>query len=107
MYISVCIQIRIHTAAHFLIDVNMCLLQVRDARLNFRYNLGNAEEMVSLSHVNVSDGQWHTARVERVGRWATLTLDSGVGRYYNHTVGAGHLEIRVSQRSLIAGGNVR
>ena len=84
-------------------------MQVRDTRLAFRYNLGRAEQLVSLSRVNVSDGEWHTAYVHRVGRWVTLTLDRGDGRYFNQTLGAenGHLQIRVSQRSLIAGGNVR
>ena len=50
-----------------------------DYRLRLRYNLGGREEKLQLSFVNVSDGQWHTAAVDRVGRWVTLTLDTGQG----------------------------
>ena len=83
--------------------------QVSGCRLRFRYNLGSGEQMVSLSHVNVSDGVWHTANVQRVGQWTELRLDGGEGRYYNETFGVsgGHLEIRISQRNMFAGGDVR
>lgn len=62
-----------------------------------------------LSYVNVSDGQWHTVRVDRIGQWAVMKLDSGEGRFFNETFGVrnGHIQIRVSQRSMFAGGNVR
>jgi Laminin G domain len=65
--------------------------------------------MVALSHVNVADGVWHTAYVNRVGQWAELRLDGGEGRFFNESFGspAGHLEIRLSQRNMFAGGDVR
>lgn len=48
-------------------------------------------------------------KVRRVGQWVELKLDGGEGRNFNETWGTpgGHLEIRFSQRSLFAGGDVR
>ena len=65
--------------------------------------------MVVLSHVNVSDGQWHTVSVERMGKAATLKLDGGEGRFYNVSLGSngGHLQIRVAKRQFYAGGDVK
>jgi len=84
-------------------------LQIVDQRIRFRYNLGTGEQQLMLSYVNVSDGQWHTVRVNRIGQWAVMKLDSGEGRFFNETFGVpgGHVQIRVSQRSMFAGGNVR
>ena len=83
--------------------------QIVEEKIRFRYNLGGGQEIVELSHVNISDGQWHTVYVERIGQWVVLKLDSGEGRYFNETFGvhSGHLHVRVSQRSLFAGGDVR
>ena len=83
--------------------------QVADYRLRLRYNVGSGEQKLQLSFVNVSDGQWHTASVDRVGQWVTLTLDTGEGREFNETLGQvqGHAELRISQRGLLAGGDVR
>ena len=79
------------------------------SRIRFRFNLGSGERQVSLSHVNASDGQWHTIRVERTGQWVVLTVDSGEGRFYNETNGNSldHRHIRLSQMSMFAGGDVR
>jgi len=89
-------------------------LQVVDYRLRLRYNLGSAEQTLQLSFVNVSDGQWHTAAVDRVGQWVSLTLDTAEGREVNQSLGQvqghsevqGRVELRVSQRGLLAGGDV-
>lgn len=84
-------------------------LQVTGHRIRFRYNLGSGEQQVGLTRVNVSDGEWHTVQVHRIGQWVELRLDGGEGRYFNESFGlpGGHLEIRISQRSLFAGGDVR
>ena len=78
-------------------------------RLRARYNAGGGEQRLQLSYVNVSDGQWHTATLDRLGQWVTLTLDSGEGREVNETLGQvkGHVELPVSQTGLLAGGDVR
>ena len=81
-----------------------------DYRLSVRYSVaGGRQQRLQLSYVNVSDGQWHTAAVDRVGQWMTLTLDSAEGQEVNETLGhvEGHLELRVSQTGLLAGGDVR
>jgi hypothetical protein len=43
------------------------LLQIKDSRLHFRYNLNSLrteEKDIWLSAITVGDGQWHTAKVE-------------------------------------------
>ncbi|CAH1778847.1 unnamed protein product [Owenia fusiformis] len=84
-------------------------LEIRDKKIQFRYNLGGAVNILPLSYVNVSDGQWHVARVERMGKQVTLKLDHGEGRYINHTEGElhGHQLIRISSRNIYAGGDVK
>jgi len=83
--------------------------QVADCRLRFRYSLGAGEQRIVLSFVNVSDGAWHTAFVSRVGQWVELKVDGGEGRNFNESFGfpTGHREIRLSQRNIFAGGDVR
>jgi len=90
--------------------VGMCdVRQVADCRLRFRYSLGAGEQRVVLSYVNVSDGTWHTAFVNRIGQWVELKVDGGEGRNFNESFGfsSGHHEIRLSQRNIFAGGDVR
>jgi len=57
----------------------------------------------------VSDGSWHTAYVTRIGQWVELKVDGGEGRNFNESLGIpnGHREIRLSQRNIFAGGDVR
>ena len=64
---------------------------------------------MALNQVNVSDGQWHTIFVERIGKMAVLKLDSGEGRYYNMSRGSltAHLQILVARRQFYAGGDVK
>lgn len=81
-----------------------------DYRLSVSYSVaGGRQQRLQLSYVNVSDGQWHTAAVDRVGQWMTLTLDSAEGQEVNETLGhvEGHVELRVSQTGLLAGDDVR
>jgi len=62
-----------------------------------------------LTYANVSDGTWHTAYVSRIGQWLELKLDGGEGWNFNESFGFpdGHREIRLSQRNIFAGGDVR
>ena len=62
-----------------------------------------------LHYVNVTDGQWHTVYVQRIGKAAVMKLDGGEGRHYNRTEGTlgGHLHIKVARRSFYAGGDVK
>jgi len=82
---------------------------VRDYRLRLRYNVGSGEQNLQLSFVNVSDGHWHTATVDRVAQWVTLTLDTAEGREVNESLGddRGQGELKVSQRGLLVGADVR
>jgi len=53
-----------------------------NSRLQFRYDLGSDDHIISLPNVDVSDGMRHVARVSRYGNQAVLQLDSGEGRFY-------------------------
>ena len=46
-----------------------------------RIDLGSDDRTLALPFVNVSDGLWHTARMQRWGNQAILQLDGGDGRY--------------------------
>lgn len=85
------------------------ILEVKDARLHFRYNLNSLrteERDVWLSAVGVDDGQWHVAKVSRHGSAATLELDGGEGRCFNETFSfEGHQWLLVDkQEGVYAGG---
>lgn len=50
------------------------LLQIKDSRLHFRYNLNSLrteEKDIWLSAITVGDGQWHTAKVENFVSYMT------------------------------------
>ncbi|XP_045534291.1 neural-cadherin isoform X4 [Papilio machaon] len=85
------------------------ILEVKDARLHFRYNLNSLrteERDVWLNSVAVDDGQWHIARVSRYGSAATLEIDGGEGRRYNESFRfEGHQWLLVDkQEGVYAGG---
>jgi len=87
-------------------------LQIVDGVLRFRYNLGGhaGDSEVSLTAVNVSDGVWHSVHVERHGQWSVLSLDHGEGSFTNQTLPlstSGHVQFRIAQRGVFAGGDVR
>jgi len=80
--------------------------------LRFRYNLGGQarDSEVSLTAVNVSDGVWHSVHVERHGQWSILSVDHGEGPFTNQTLPSltgGHVQFKVAQRGVFAGGDVR
>lgn len=48
--------------------------------------------------------------VERRGRWVEMRADKGEGLHYNSTLGfpdESRVEIKLSQRSILSGGDVR
>ncbi|ETN65565.1 cadherin [Anopheles darlingi] len=85
------------------------ILEIKDARLRFRYNLNSLrteEKDIWLNAIAVDDGQWHVVRVNRHGSAATLELDGGEGRRYNETFTfEGHQWLLVDkQEGVYAGG---
>ncbi|XP_035905492.1 neural-cadherin isoform X2 [Anopheles stephensi] len=85
------------------------ILEIKDARLRFRYNLNSLrteEKDIWLNAIAVDDGQWHVVRVNRHGSAATLELDGGEGRRYNETFTFdGHQWLLVDkQEGVYAGG---
>ena len=61
-------------------------LQLVDSHVEFVYDLGSGDKVVSLPHVNVSDGEWHAVFVRRYGNQAILQVDGGEGRFYAESV---------------------
>ncbi|XP_071091775.1 neural-cadherin-like isoform X1 [Haliotis cracherodii] len=62
-------------------------LQIVDGILTLTYNMGNGIRNLELSRRFVSNGQWHTAQVERNGREFVLKMDNMEGANYNFTYG--------------------
>ncbi len=82
---------------------------MQESRLRFRYNLNSLrteEKEIWLSAIYVDDGQWHTAKVQRYGSAAILTIDGGEGRRYNDSfLFTGHQMMTVDkQEGVYAGG---
>ena len=73
------------------------------------YDLGTwAVKFITLSHLSVCDGVWHTANVHRVNTDFILTMDGGEGPYYNRTFGiiTDHRLIRLRQNQVFGGAEV-
>lgn len=56
------------------IDFN--ILEIHNGIVQYRFDLGSGEGIVSVASVSVSDGQWHEVRLERQGNSAKLVVDS-------------------------------
>lgn len=83
------------------------ILEIKDKKLRFRFNLNNLEEReLWLPFVSVSDGQWHTVKVQRYGSTASIVLDGGGGRRSNEiTEYEGlHQLLLVDKQNVMAGG---
>ncbi|XP_014664051.1 PREDICTED: neural-cadherin-like [Priapulus caudatus] len=80
-------------------------LEIEAKKLHFRYNLGSVTHELTLTHVNVTDGQWHAALVERYGSDVFMSLDGGGGRRQNETLGLRehHRLIEVDQQEIYIG----
>ncbi|XP_068236938.1 neural-cadherin-like [Palaemon carinicauda] len=88
-------------------------LQIEKSCLLFRFNTNShlkEEQTIQLSHINVSDGEWHLAAVSRFGLNVILSLDEGDGKWYNESFKSDsrHLLMDVDlQEGIIIGGKVR
>lgn len=83
------------------------ILEVKDKKLRFRFNLNNLEEReLWLPYVSVSDGQWHTVKVQRFGSTAAIHLDGGGGRRFNEITDYEglHQLLVVDKQNVMAGG---
>lgn len=55
------------------IDYN--ILEIQNGMVQYRFDLGTGEGLVSVSSIYVSDGLWHEIRLEREGNSARLIVD--------------------------------
>uniref|UniRef100_A0A182MY58 Uncharacterized protein n=1 Tax=Anopheles dirus TaxID=7168 RepID=A0A182MY58_9DIPT len=55
------------------IDFN--ILEIMNGMIQYRFDLGSGEGLVSVSSIFVSDGLWHEVRLEREGNSAKLFVD--------------------------------
>lgn len=83
-------------------------MEIFNARIQFRYNIGGGENVVCLSEILVNDGKWHFAKAERYGKEASLILDDGEGFKMNYTFGlpSGAHEMDVDRDSIFLGAKV-
>jgi len=80
-------------------------LEIFDNRIQFRFNIGGGENIVSIANIAVNDGKWHFAKAERYGKEASLILDDGEGFKMNYTFGLpnGAKEMDVDRDSIFLG----
>ncbi|XP_074646658.1 neural-cadherin-like [Tubulanus polymorphus] len=82
-------------------------LRITNSELNFIYALGSEQRTVKLPNVNVADGAWHTAKIERWGKMVFLKLDGGEGRYYNYDLGGTSNYYQILIEEIFAGAIVK
>ena len=85
------------------------ILEMKNAKLYFRYSLNSVqieEHEVSLSSVEVDDGQWHIVKIQRYGSASIIELDGGEGAHFNQSISFdGHQWLSVDkQEGVYAGG---
>lgn len=56
--------------------VDYMILELQNGVVQYRFDLGSGEGLVSVSSIFVSDGLWHDIRLEREGNSARLIVDS-------------------------------
>ena len=80
-------------------------MEIFDNRIQFRFNIGGGENIVSIANIAVNDGKWHFAKAERYGKEASLILDDGEGFKMNYTFGLpnGAKEMDVDRDSIFLG----
>ncbi|XP_068200505.1 neural-cadherin-like [Palaemon carinicauda] len=64
------------------------ILEIEESHLLFRFSTNTQsrdERNLQISHVAVSDGEWHLASVARFGSKVILSLDEGDGKWYNES----------------------
>lgn len=55
------------------VDYN--ILEIVNGIVQYRFDLGSGEGLVSVTSISISDGQWHEIRLERDGNSARLIVD--------------------------------
>uniref|UniRef100_A0A182K8T4 Uncharacterized protein n=1 Tax=Anopheles christyi TaxID=43041 RepID=A0A182K8T4_9DIPT len=55
--------------------VDFNILEIMNGMIQYRFDLGSGEGLVSVSSIFVSDGLWHEVRLEREGNSAKLFVD--------------------------------
>lgn len=80
------------------------ILEIDRGRLRFKFNAGSGEKNVRIDDVDVADGVWHVAKVERYSGDVWLSLDD---IHVVHRHFSGHVRILLSQGSFFAGGLVK
>lgn len=83
-------------------------LEIVNNRVQFRYDIGSGESIVSIHNVIVNDGKWHFVKAHRYGREATIVLDDGEALKINYTFGLpnGVQEMDVDRDSIFLGAKV-
>ncbi|XP_065362033.1 fat-like cadherin-related tumor suppressor homolog [Calliphora vicina] len=56
------------------IDYNV--IEILNGALQYRFDLGSGEGLVVVSSVNISDGDWHSIKLERILNTAKVVVDS-------------------------------
>uniref|UniRef100_A0A8C1V9Y8 FAT atypical cadherin 1a n=1 Tax=Cyprinus carpio TaxID=7962 RepID=A0A8C1V9Y8_CYPCA len=56
-------------------QATVCLFQIVNGRLQYKFDCGSGPGVVSVHSTQVSDGQWHSVSLEVDGNYARLVLD--------------------------------
>ncbi|KAL5017569.1 hypothetical protein ScPMuIL_007158 [Solemya velum] len=80
-------------------------LEIEGGIFKVSYNLGGGPALLSLPHIRVNDGRWHSIRLQRYGSKFILAMDGGEGRLYTDTLGDddAHYTIPLKKEAVFAG----
>uniref|UniRef100_A0A1I8PIC7 Uncharacterized protein n=1 Tax=Stomoxys calcitrans TaxID=35570 RepID=A0A1I8PIC7_STOCA len=57
-------------------QIDYCVIEIVNGAVQFRFDLGSGEGTVIVSSVNISDGEWHTIKIERILNTAKIVVDN-------------------------------
>lgn len=55
--------------------IDFSILEIQNGVVQYRFDLGSGEGLISVTSIYVSDGQWHDIRLEREGNSGRLVVD--------------------------------
>ncbi|XP_061386506.1 fat-like cadherin-related tumor suppressor homolog, partial [Musca vetustissima] len=57
-------------------QIDYSILEIVNGAVQYRFDLGSGEGMVVVTSINISDGEWHSIKLERILNTAKLIVDN-------------------------------
>lgn len=57
-------------------QIDYSAIEILNGAVQYRYDLGSGEAIVAVTSVNISDGEWHSVKVDRILNTAKIIVDN-------------------------------